>query len=93
MTSKITAAVFRQLTPYQTEIIIEPSNIRFPIIGSLDDLISAKENTWDGSYACLVRKEKLVLCWTDSAESILLHGADVERKLLGSVCLVLLFPI
>lgn len=72
------------------EISIGPSNIRFPIIDSLDDLISAKEITWDSSYACLVRKEKLVLCWTDSVESILLHGADVERKLLGSVCLAIL---
>jgi len=89
MSSDITAAVFRQLSPYQDEIVVQPRGIRIPIIETFSAL-STGHSTIFNSFACLVRKEKVMLVWAASVEGILSHGSHIETKLLGWVCLTLI---
>lgn len=85
MVSEITATLFRQISPYQTEIVIQPRGIKIPIVNTFEDVVYlATTKRLDGS-ACLVRRQKLVLVWSDMVESILPHGAEVEKLLLESV--------
>jgi hypothetical protein len=86
MSSEITAAVFRQLSPFQDEIVIQPRGIQIPVIESFSAL-STGYNPIFNNFVCLVRKEKVVLVWAASVEGILSHGSHIETKLLGWVCL------
>jgi hypothetical protein len=86
MSSEITAAVFRQISPYQDEIVIQPRGIRIPIFESFNAL-STGHSTIFNSFVYLVKKEKVALVWAPSVESVLPHGSDIESKLLGWVSL------
>jgi hypothetical protein len=85
MVSEITATLFRQISPYQTEIVIQPRGIKIPIVNTLEDVFYlATTKRLDGS-ACLVRRQRVVLVWSNMVESILPHGAEVEKLLLEAV--------
>jgi hypothetical protein len=84
MASEITAAVFRQLSPYQSELQVQPRGIRIPIVESLDSMQDSINNI-KNTFVCIVRREKIVLVWMSAVESILSHGTDIEAKLLASV--------
>jgi len=81
MSSEITRSLLHQITPFQTELSLDPRGFSLPIVNSVKDLGSARKDR----YVCLCRNEKFVLVWGDSAEGILAHGIDVETKLLGLV--------
>jgi hypothetical protein len=82
MSSEITRALLQQITPFQTELSLDPRGFVLPIINSVKDLGSVKKER----YICLCKEEKMVLVWGDSAEGILAHGTDIETRLLGLVC-------
>jgi hypothetical protein len=85
MSSDITASLFRQMSPYQTEIVIQPHGILIPVVQSMQqvaDLVNA--NQMRGN-ACIVRNERIVLVWTDSVENLLPHGAELEKLLIETV--------
>jgi hypothetical protein len=85
MSSEITASLFRQMSPYQTDIVIQPHGILIPIVQSMQqvaDLVTA--NQMKGN-ACIVRNERVVLVWTDSIENLLPHGAELEKLLIETV--------
>ncbi len=84
MSSEITAAVFLQLTPYQHEVIIPASSIRFPVVESIETLNDVSYEI-KNNFVCLVRRERIVVFWASTVESVLSHGADVESKLLSFV--------
>lgn len=86
MSSEITAGVFRQLSPFQDEVVIQPRGIRIPVVDSFETL-STEHNSVFSSFACLMRKEKVVFVWSPSVEGILSHGSHIESKLLSWVCL------
>lgn len=86
MSSDITALLFRQMSPFQTEIVIQPHGILIPIVQSLQhvvDLANAHQMTGN---ACIVKNERIVLAWTKTVESLLPHGAELERLLMETVC-------
>ena len=85
MSSDITASLFRQMSPYQTDIVIQPHGILIPIVQSMQqvaDLVNA--NQMKGN-ACIVKNERVVLVWTDSIENLLPHGAELEKLLIETV--------
>jgi len=89
MASEITATLFRQMSPYQSEILVQPQGIRIPIVESFEDVIHLGSNNQIRGYSCIVRREKVILVWSSSVENILPHGAELEKLLLETVSLAL----
>ena len=85
MSSEITHALLNQVTPFQTELSLDPRGFILPIVNSVKDLGSRMSPVTKEAYICLCRNEKMVLVWGDSVEGILAHGTDVETRLLGLV--------
>jgi hypothetical protein len=85
LTSEITATFFRQMSPFQSEISVQPQNIKIPIVETFEDLIYLATTKRLTGTVCVVRKERIILVWSESIESILPHGAEVERLLLETV--------
>jgi hypothetical protein len=85
MVSKTTATVFRQISPYQKEIVIQPHGIRIAVVESLDDVIYLASAKKLSGFSCLVRREEVFLVWSNAIENILPHGAESEKLLVETV--------
>ncbi len=85
MSSEITHALLQQITPFQSELSLDPRGLVLPIVDSVKDLGSSMSTVTKEAYMCLCRNERFVLLWSDSVQGILAHGNDVETKFLGSV--------
>jgi hypothetical protein len=85
MSSEITAALIDQISPFQTELQIQPRGLKIQIVQSLAELASGTTAVTKKSYMCILREERVVLLWNDSVEGILTHGTDVEGILVGIV--------
>lgn len=90
MSSDIVHTLLAAVTPFQTELCLDPRGFVLPIVNSVKDLASPKCSVTKEAYICLCRNEKYVLVWSDSVQGVLAHGADVETRLLGLVCLSLI---
>ena len=86
MSSDIVQTLLSTVTPFQTEICLDPRGFVLPIVNSVKDLVSPKSTVTKEAYICLCRNERYVLVWSDSVAGVLGHGADVETRLLGLVC-------
>lgn len=86
MSSVITASLFRQLSPYQTDIVIQPQGIIIPVVESLQQVVDSADTSHMRGNACIVKNEKIILVWTDSVENLLPHGAELEKMLMETVC-------
>ncbi|KAL5327520.1 hypothetical protein ACEPPN_005219 [Leptodophora sp. 'Broadleaf-Isolate-01'] len=80
MSSQITSGVIGMLNPQQKSLVVDQNGHRLPILPSLDEVTSAISYS---ARACIVRKEQLVLVWSDSPETILDVSHDVEKQLLN----------
>lgn len=85
MSSEITHALLQQITPFQTELSLDPRGFALPIVTSIADIANEKASVSRNSYLCLARNERMVLVWGDTVPGILAHGTDVETRLLGLV--------
>ncbi|PVH95875.1 hypothetical protein DM02DRAFT_570462 [Periconia macrospinosa] len=85
MSSEITHALLQQITPFQTELSLDPRGFALPIANSVRDIATAKSTIGHDSYVCLCKQERIVLVWGDTVPGILAHGTDVETRLLGLV--------
>lgn len=85
MSSEITQALLNQITPFQTEVSLDPRGFVLPIVNSVKDLATGRSNVTREAYVCLCRNERMVFVWGDSVQGILPHATDVETKLLGLV--------
>jgi hypothetical protein len=85
MSSEITHALLQQITPFQTELSLDPRGFVLPIVNSVRDIVTEKSLITRDAYVCLCRQEQMVLVWGDTVPGILAHGTDVETKLLGLV--------
>jgi hypothetical protein len=85
MASNTTATLFRQISPYQTEIVVQPHGIKIPIVESLDEVLYLASAKKLKGYSCLVRREGIFLVWSNSIENILPHGAESEKLLMETV--------
>lgn len=78
MSTKTTSAIFDSLTADQTEIMM-PDGSQYQIVDSMEDMARwASIKIKKFQYACLVRKEKVVIVWHDISE-ILRHGEELEK--------------
>ena len=84
MASDITSTVFTLISPYQTELAIQPRGTRIPVVDSLQS-IPARSFEIRQSLACLVKQENIVLLLANTVESALPHGSNVEHMLMESV--------
>lgn len=85
MSSEITHALLQQITPFQTELSLDPRGFVLPIASSIKDIISGRLSVPRDAYVCLCKEERMVLVWGDTVPGILAHGTDVETRLLGLV--------
>lgn len=85
MSSEITHALLQQVTPFQTELSLDPRGFVLPIVSSVKDIATGKAPVSRDSYVCLCRQEGMVLVWGDTVPGILAHGTDIETRLLGLV--------
>lgn len=85
MSSEITSALLDQISPFQTEIQVQPRGIKINIVRSLAHLASGKTQVTKRAYMCILREERVVLVWNDSVEGILAHGQEVEGILVGII--------
>jgi hypothetical protein len=85
MSSEITEALFQQITPLQTEIVLDPLGTVLPIANSIGDISAGKSSVSPDAFMCACRQERFVLVWSDSAQGLVAHGIDVETKLVGLV--------
>jgi hypothetical protein len=76
--------VFTQISPYQTELVIQPRGTRIPVVDSLQS-IPARSFEIRQSLACLVKQENIVLLLANTVESALPYGSNVEHMLMESV--------
>jgi len=85
MSSGITEALFQQITPLQTEVVLDPLGTVLPIANSISDICIGKSPVSRDAFMCACRQERFVLIWGDSAQGLVAHGIDVESKLVGFV--------
>jgi hypothetical protein len=85
MSSEITEALFKQITPLQTEVFLDPLGTVLPIANSINDICTGKSSVSQDAFMCACRQERVVLVWGDSAQGLVPHGSDVETKILGLV--------
>jgi len=85
MSSEITHALIQQVTPFQTELALDPRGFVLPIANSVKDITTGKASVSREAYVCLFRQERMVLVWGDTVPGILAHGTDIETRLLSLV--------
>jgi hypothetical protein len=85
MSSDVTQGFFEQITPLQTEAPLDPFGMVLPIATSIDDIVTGKSSVSQDAYMCACRRERFVLIWGVSAQSIVAHGSEVETRLMGLV--------
>jgi hypothetical protein len=85
MSSDITSLFFARIAKDDAEITLSPNNITVPVVNSLEELANDGAGVRSRDFCCFVRREKLVLVWSNSANEIMLQGGDVESKLMSSV--------
>ncbi|KAF2815203.1 uncharacterized protein BDZ99DRAFT_485622 [Mytilinidion resinicola] len=85
MSSEITQALLQQVTPFQTELSLDPRGFVLPIVNSIKDIATGKAVITREAYVVLCRQERIVLVWGDTVPGILAHGTDIETRLLGLV--------
>ena len=85
MATETTNMVLASLTPHQTELVLH-DGAQWQIVDSLEEISrGATSKIKKFQYACIVRREKLILVWHDDISLILRHAQEVEGKLLSLV--------
>jgi hypothetical protein len=84
MSSAITSAMFNNISPHQKEITIHLRGIRIPVVSSLK-LVPSRSFEIKQSLACLLQEERIVLLCTNTIESAVPHGSDIEQMLMEMV--------
>jgi hypothetical protein len=87
MSSDITSLLFSRISRDDSEITLVPNNITAPIISSLRELAENRADVRRRDFCCFVREQRMVLVWSNSAEEVMLQGAEIESKLMSSVCI------
>jgi hypothetical protein len=86
MSSEVTASVLKTLKPDQRYLTIPHASFRLPIVSSFEDV---EPGLVSASCACIVKKESLILVWSDDVGQILQTGSDVEKHLMTLVSTML----
>lgn len=84
MASAIASKVFSQISPYQTELIIQPRGARIPIVDTVDN-IQDRGFEIRQTLACLVKQDRVILLLANTVDSAIAHGQDIEQMLMETV--------
>lgn len=85
MATDTTNMVLASLPPHQTELVLHDGS-QLQVVDSLEEISrGASSKIKKFQYACVVRRENLLLIWHDDISVILKHAQEVERKLLALV--------
>jgi hypothetical protein len=85
MSSEICAPIFSRIRKDDMECTLAPYNITVPVVDSIRELARTKAGVLRRDFMCLVRQERVALVWSHKAEDLMVRGADVESKLMGTV--------
>lgn len=85
MCTETVDVVLSSLEPFQTELPMAGGS-QLQVMDSLNDI--AQNTVKKFQYACLVRKERLLLIWHDDLQDIIPHASRMEEKLLSLVSIV-----
>jgi hypothetical protein len=85
MSSEIVSTLLIQLTPLQTELSMNRGGFVLPIVKSVNEIGTARSPVQKENWLCLCKEEKFTLIWSDSVNSLLVHGSDIESKFIGLV--------
>jgi hypothetical protein len=87
LTNERTDVIFNSLDPAQAEIVLQ-DGAQVQVVDSLAEICrGATSKVRKFQYACLVRRERIVLIWHNDHKTILAHAQEFERKLLALVCI------
>jgi hypothetical protein len=85
MQTRTTAAIFSCLSADQTEIVM-PDGSQYQVVDSMEEMEKwASIKIKKFQYACLVRKEMMILVWRDDVSEILGHGEELEKIFLSTI--------
>lgn len=82
MKTETVDVVLSSLEPFQTELPMSNGS-QLQIMDSLNDVANTTIKKFQ--YACLIRKERLLLLWHDDLQHIIPHASRMEEKLLSLV--------
>jgi hypothetical protein len=85
MSSDLTHLFFTKIGIDDCEITLSPNNVTVPVVDSLQELAKDGAGVRRRDFCCFVRKERLVLVWSNAPDGIMLHGGEVDSKLMSSV--------
>jgi hypothetical protein len=68
-----------------SEHLLLSPRLQILIVQSLEAITTKTVELDTKAYACLLREERIVMLWSETVEGIIVHGADVEDKLMGNV--------
>jgi hypothetical protein len=85
MTSVVTSAIFRQITPNQKELKVKSRATILPIVDTFEDLMLSVSMHGLTGTAYVIRKPQLVLVWSNFVEDILSCGAAIDELLCQAV--------
>ena len=85
MSSDLTHLFFTKIGKDDFEITLSPNNVTVPVVDSLQELAQDGTGVRRRDFCCFVRKERLVLVWNHVADGLMLHGGEVDSKLMSSV--------
>ena len=85
MATDTTNMVLASLLPHQTELVLHDGS-QLQVLESLEEISrGATSRIKKFQYACVVRRENLILVWHDDIAVILKHAQEVEKKFLALV--------
>ena len=85
MATDTTNMILASLPPHQTELVLHDGS-QLQVLESLEEIPrGATSRIKKFQYACVVRRENLILVWHDDISVILKHAQEVEKKLLALV--------
>lgn len=82
MRTETVDVVISSLEPFQTELPMNGGS-QLQIMDSLNDVATTTIKKFQ--YACLIRKERMLLLWHDDLQHIIPHASRMEEKLLSLV--------
>ena len=89
LSSEVTHMLLRMISTTDTEVRLDNHGTILPVVSSVNVIGTSAILLPRGCSMCLCLEERFVLVWSNTAQSILAKGSDVETQLVGVVsCLI-----
>lgn len=88
MCSQITAALFHLLGDPNSQMQVKAIRNSLPTIENMNDLATAGASEFGTAFACLVKRDNVVLISANSTKELIEYATEVEQKLLAMVSIL-----